>query len=266
MAPCDEIRALREDVRRGTASPAARDAVAAHLAACPGCRRAAAADDALAAALQALPRPAAPAALRRAAEAALAAPAPGPGGARPGPARPWAAALAAAALVLALLTPWLRGPGRPGDDPVDRLVQAGVAEHRRILLQLEAGGPEVGDPRALLDRVRTVADVPVPPALAGTGTLRLLGARPTVVADRKAAAASLREAAAPVTTCFVLAGRDLRVPERERVQIEQYRPFLRRVGDYHVVYWKQGDLAYLLVSGLDEPQTRQLFLRVRRAL
>ena len=28
---------------------------------------------------------------------------------------------------------------------------------------------------------------------------------------------------------------------------------MRQVNGFNVIYWKQGDLAYLMVSGLDEP-------------
>ena len=51
-----------------------------------------------------------------------------------------------------------------------------------------------------------------------------------------------------------------------RVQIEQYRPHMREVSGYNVVYWKQKDMAYLMVSALDKEECKQLYLKVRRAL
>ena len=110
-----------------------------------------------------------------------------------------------------MLGPWLRPTGRP-EDVVDALIQSGVAEHRRILLQLEAGQGAVDDPEALFARVRSVADVELPKILAGTGELRLLTAKPTLLESRKTAAAALRYPTSPVTTYFILPGKDLPMP------------------------------------------------------
>ena len=50
------------------------------------------------------------------------------------------------------------------------------------------------------------------------------------------------------------------------MQIEQYRPYMREVSGYNVVYWKQKDMAYLMVSGLGKEECKGLYLKVRRAL
>jgi hypothetical protein len=50
------------------------------------------------------------------------------------------------------------------------------------------------------------------------------------------------------------------------VQIEQYRPYMREVNGYNIVYWKQKDMAYLMVSALDKEECKRLYLKVRRAL
>ena len=114
-------------------------------------------------------------------------------------------------------------------DVVDALIQSGVAEHRRILLELEAIRRGVDDPDALFARVRSVAEVELPKILAGTGELRLLAAKPTLLESRKTAAAALRYPTSPVTTYFILPGKDLPMPTEGRVQIEQYRPHMREV-------------------------------------
>ena len=56
------------------------------------------------------------------------------------------------------------------------------------------------------------------------------------------------------------------MPTEGRVQIEQYRPYMREVNGFNVVYWKQKDLAYLMVSGLDREGCQKLYLKVRQAL
>ena len=68
------------------------------------------------------------------------------------------------------------------------------------------------------------------------------------------------------TTYFIFPGADLPMPNEGRVQIEQYRPHMREVSGYNVVYWKQKDMAYLMVSGQDKEECQRLYLKVRRAL
>ena len=54
--------------------------------------------------------------------------------------------------------------------------------------------------------------------------------------------------------------------QREKLQFDQYRPYGRRVRGATVVYWKQAALAFLMVTDLDEEGSRQMFLRIRKAL
>lgn len=260
-AACAEARSHLEEHRRGTLPPDLAARVSAHLEACSPCRRLRDEDAALAQQIRALGHTPAPPALRRRVERLLGS---------PPPRAPWlrhplvAGALGAAVAALAL-APWVRLEPRRPPDPVRALLESGVAEHRRILLQVEATEP-VADPRAALQRAGAVARVPVPPVFAGVGNLRLVAARPTLLLDRPSAAAALRYPDSPVTTYFVLPGRDLVVPPEGRVQIEQYRPYLGRVGEFHVVFWTQGELAYLMVTGLDRARAQELFLTMRRAL
>ena len=258
---CQQARDLFEEYRRGELAPDLAGAVAAHLETCPACRAIWARDEAVVTLIRALPRPPAPAGLasqiralgvpRRGVTAWLG--------------RPWVAAALAALVVAAVLAPWLRPAERPADI-VDALIQSGVAEHRRILLELEAGSGAVNDPDTLFARVRSVAEVELPKILAGTGELRLLTAKPTLLQSRKTAAAALRYPTSPVTTYFILPGKDLPMPTEGRVQIEQYRPHMRQVNGFNVVYWKQKDMVYIMVSGLDREGCQKLYLKMRQAL
>jgi anti-sigma factor RsiW len=257
---CQQARDLFDGHRRGELDPDLTRAVGGHVEACPACRAIWTQDEALIALIRGLPRPPAP--------ARLAGEVRGLGVARRGIGawlgRPWVAAALAAMVVAAVLAPWLR-PARP-PDVVDLLIQQGVAEHRRILLELEAGQGAVDDPDTLFARVRSVADVELPKILAGSGELRLLIAKPTLLESRKTAAAALRYPTSPVTTYFILPGKDLPMPTEGRVQIEQYRPHMRQVNGFNVVYWKQKDMAYLMVSGLDREGCQKLYLKMRKAL
>ena len=259
---CRQARELLEEYRRRELDPDRARAVEAHLAGCPACQAILAQEEALARLIHALPRSAAPATLARQIRALDTR--------RTGLAawvgRPWVAAAIAAMLVAAVLVPWLRRPaGQPGDI-VDTIIQSGVAEHRRILLDLQATPREITDPTDLVQRVSAVTSVELPKVFAGTDELHLVAARPTILASRKTAAATMRYNEPPDTTYFLFPGADLPMPSEGRVQIEQYRPYMREVGGYNVVYWKQKDMAYLMVSGLDKEACQRLYLKVRRAL
>ena len=262
---CHATREILEEYRRRELDRERAGAVEAHLHGCPACRGILAREEAVARLVHRLPRPPAPATLVRQVGAL---------GTRPRRiagwlGRPWVAAAVGAAVVLAVLAPWLlrRPAERPGDI-VDALIQSGVAEHRRILLDLEATPREISNPDAdaVFQRVRSVTTVELPRVFAGTDELHLLTARPTILASRKTAAATLRYRTSPDTTYFVLPGPDLPMPTEGRVQIEQYRPYMREVNGFNVVYWKQKDLVYLMVSGLDREGCQKLYLKVRQAL
>ena len=256
-----ETHETLEAYRRQELEPERARAVEAHLQGCPACRATWTRDEALIGLVRALPRPAAPPGLLREVR--------GLGTRRSGIGgwlgRPWVAAALAALVVAAVLAPWVHFRQRPAD-VVEALIQSGVAEHRRILLELEAAPHAVDDPDALFARVRSVSEVELPKILAGAGELRLLIAKPTLLESRKTAAAALRYPTSPVTTYFILPGKDLPMIEKGRVQIEQYRPHMREVNGFNVVYWKQKDMAYLMVSGLDREGCQKLYLKMRKAL
>jgi anti-sigma factor RsiW len=260
---CHDTWEVLEEFRRGELDPGVAAAVEAHLQGCPACRRLREGADAVSGLVRTLPRRPAPAGLARAIRQLEQ---PRRGGVAGWLGRPWVAAAVAALLVAAVLAPWVEFRGRRAEDPIERLLQAGVAEHTRILLQLHTLAADVSDPDSVFAQVRSLTDVEVPRAFAGSAELTLLQARPTVIANRKAAAVVLRDPAWFITTYFALSGRGLPMPNDRRVQIEQYRPYMRTVEGFNVIYWKQGEYAYVMVSDLDDPGTRLLFLKMRKNL
>jgi anti-sigma factor RsiW len=258
---CHQTRELLEEYRRRELDADRARAVEAHLAGCPTCQAVLAREETVARLVRSLPRSPAPPTLARQIRG-LDTRRRGLGGWL---GRPWVAAAIAAVLVLAVLTPWLRRPAPP-EDAVDAIIQSGVAEHRRILLDLQATPREITDPTDLFQRVSAATSVELPKVFAGTGELQLVAARPTLLQSRKTAAATMRYKAPPDTTYFIFPGADLPMPNEGRVQIEQYRPHMREVNGYNVVYWKQKDMAYLMVSALDKEECQRLYLKVRRAL
>jgi anti-sigma factor RsiW len=261
---CHETREILEEYRRRELEPERARSIEAHVAGCPSCRAVLAREEAVARLVQALPRSSAPPALVRHVRAL--------GARRRGLAawleRPWIAAALAAVLVAAVLAPFVRRPAPSPGDVVEALIQAGVNEHRRILLDLEATPREIPSPEAdgLFQRVRSVTAVELPKVFAGSEELHLIAARPTILASRRTAAATVRYRTSPDTTYFLLPGPDLPMPTEGRVQIEQYRPYMREVNGFNIVYWKQKDMVYLMVSGLDREGCQKLYLKVRKEL
>ena len=131
---CHQARELFEEHRRHELAPDLTRTLEAHLQECPACRAIWVQDEAVASLIRALPCPPAPPRLAGQVRSL--------GAARRGIGawlgRPWVAAALAALIVAAVLAPWIRRAERP-PDIVDTLIQSGVAEHRRILLELEAG-------------------------------------------------------------------------------------------------------------------------------
>jgi hypothetical protein len=258
---CREARELLEEYRRRELPAEAAGLVEAHLRGCRDCPRILDAVENLAGRIRALPRPSAPTSLARTVRR-LAHPR---RGVRTWLARPWVAATVSAVLVALALSPWIRLERDRPPDVLEALLQSGVAEHRRIVILAE-GTRDVDDASPLFREVERLTGIPLPAIFAGVGELHLRDARATVLAGRKSAAAALRYPTSPVTTYFVLYGADLSMPTDRRVQIEQYRPYMREINGYNIIFWKQKDLAYLMVSGLDKEGCQKLFLKMRKAL
>jgi anti-sigma factor RsiW len=260
---CQEAREVLEEYRRGELAADGAAAVAAHLRGCPRCRALHTEGEALAARIRALPRPAAPAGLadrlRRLERRRWPVPLAWLG-------HPGVAAAVAAVLVASLLAPWVQFRTGQPEDMFERVLQGAVTEHTRILLQLQALSGGVADPASVFATVRSLTDVQLPSAFAGNEDLTLMEARPTVIASRKAAAVVLRDQAWFITSYFALPGQDLPMPQAGRVQIGTYRPYMRAVNGFTVIYWKQGEYAFLMISDLDAPRCQNLFLKMRKAL
>ena len=86
---------------------------------------------------------------------------------------------------------------------------------------------------------------------------------------RRGVALHYRDANGHDLTYIVLPAPGMPLPERQRVQVAQWRPALVRAGGFAAWVWKHGDLACFLVSDLvgedDLPSFKDYFVRVRAA-
>ena len=217
-------------------------------------------DEALASRLAAeLPRHAAPAGLRHAVS----------GHSRPHPSvRPWlSAALASAATALLLFLffiPML--PRIVPADPVQRMVRSVVSEHTRTLMW-GARRPDVIP--AALPWLTQESGIGLLRVFAGDERLSFVAAEPVYLEQRRGIALHYRDENGHLLTYVVLPAPGLPMPERQRVQVDRWRPALLQDSGFSVWVWKQGDLACFIVSDLiaeaDLPNFREHFVRVRVA-
>jgi hypothetical protein len=218
-------------------------------------------DEALGSRLAAeLPRHAAPARLRHAVVAAARPPA---------PLRPWlSAALAASATALLLFLVFIPMlPRITPADPVQRMVRSVVAEHTRTLMW-GARRPDVIP--AALPWLTQESGIGLLRVFAGDERLTFVAAEPVYLEQRRGIALYYRDEDSHLLTYVVLPAPGLPMPERQRVQIDRWRPALLHDSGFSVWVWKQGDLACFIVSDMisetDLGQFREYFVRVRVAM
>jgi anti-sigma factor RsiW len=258
---CEEVRTHLRDFVKRRLDPALRGGVAAHLEGCASCARAERTEHALDELLeQRLPRFAAPATLQRRLGLLLGRPQP----ARAAPRR-WTRALApamAAALALGLGGLLLqRGASRSGDAS---LTSELVNDHLRVLasqhpIEIESGGGHQVKPwfEGKLDFA------PVVPAPEG-GELTLRGGSIGYVFDRKAAVLvyGLR---LHVVTLLVFRADGLDGSAAGDRGLGPARLGERSARGFNVVLWRNGELAYALVSDVNPAELREVAARVAAA-
>jgi anti-sigma factor RsiW len=276
---CDQARERLLDHRRGRLEPDEEARVAAHLATCVACRRAAEGDAALDDVLARAPRYAAPDALkRRLAERAAGTVAPSSAAAalsptvapspqslaspsqavappsRPRRARRWlvplASALAGAALILALVRvaplPFARPPLAAGD-----LADEAVNDHLRVVasahpVEIESGGIHQVKPW-FTGRVDFAPRV----SFTGDDQFQLQGGSVGYFRDRKAAVFVWKIRLHTITLLVTRAGA-LPWPEREA----------RTDRGFNVLLWREGELGYALVSDVNRADLEALRARL----
>ena len=182
--------------------------------------------------------------------------------------RPWlSAALAASATALVLFLVFLPMlPRIAPADPVQRLVRSVVSEHTRTLMW-GARRPDVIP--AALPWLTQESGIGLNRVFAGDERLTFVAAEPVYLEQRRGIALHYRDEDGHLLTYVVLPAPGLPMPERQRVQVDRWRPALLRDSGFSVWVWKQGDLACFIVSDMisetDLGAFREYFVRVRVA-
>jgi hypothetical protein len=185
------------------------------------------------------------------------------------PGRPWwaawlapaASALATAMVALLWLMPSLP-PAAP--DPLQPLTRAVLNEHARNVLW-GAARPEVVP--AVLPRAMEESGVAFNWVFLGDPEIQLVDAKATYLDGRRAISLAYRDAYDHAVTYVMLPAGSLVLPDRGRVQIDRWRPVVRRENGFSLIIWRQANLLCVLVSDLvsddDLQRFKQYFVKVR---
>ena len=206
-----------------------------------------------------LPRHAAPPHLRRAILSAT----------TPRPARiPWLApavtAFATALVMVLFVVPTL--PRIVPPNPTDRLVRAVVSEHTRTLMWGARSGEVVTTAVPDLSRA---AGVSLSRMFVGDDRLTFVSAEPVYVDRNRGIAIHYRDVDGHLVTYMAVPAAGISVPDRDRVQIDRWRPALLRDSGFATWLWRQGDVACLIVSDMvsegERDKFKDYFVRLRLA-
>ncbi len=181
---------------------------------------------------------------------------------RPGWITPAISALATAALFVLVVLPTL--PARTPLDVTQQLVNAVVAEHSRASMW---GARTAETVPTAVTRVAEETGIRLAKAFLGDDDLEFLGAEPVYLDWRLGIALHYLDPDGHTVTYVALHAPRLSLPERERVQVDRFRPALVKLDGFGSWVWKQGEVACFLVSDIvgepDLDRFKDYFVRVR---
>lgn len=169
-----------------------------------------------------------------------------------------------AIVVLALALPLYHRWSTPAPPQATLYVVREVArDHIRLLLNYPPPGTSPTDPTQIQQWFQETLGFSPPIHFWGNQEFKLLRGYPTYIMDRRAACL-LFKSKEVISTLYIFPGSDVSIPAQGRRKIDTFAPYLTTTYDHRVLLWKQGDLTYLVVSRLTDPDLDQLFLRIRR--
>jgi hypothetical protein len=208
-----------------------------------------------------LPRHRAPAGLRTAVAESL----------QPAPSRrPWwmawvAPACASLATALAMLL-WIAPslPHAPSIDSAQLVERAVLAEHARNIFWGQSRSDVV---LAALPRAMEESGVSLNWVFTGDNDLRLTDAKPTYLEGRRGIELTYQDVAGHTMTYVIVPGGTVTLPERGRVQIDRWRPVVKKENGFSLIIWRQQGLLCVMASDLvseqDLARFKQYFVKIR---
>jgi hypothetical protein len=175
--------------------------------------------------------------------------------------------LSAAATVMVLVLPLMSVLTRivPAD-PVQRYVRAVVSEHSRAIMWGARHGEVL--PTAL-PWLTQESGISLNRVFVGDERLTFVAAEPVYLERQRGVAIHYKDSDGHMISYVALPAVGLTVPDRERVQIERWRPALLRDSGFASWVWKQGDVGCFLVSDMvstdDIERFKEYFVRIRVA-
>jgi len=266
---CAEARDHLGELNRGRLPAGTADAVRAHVGTCAACAEALQVDAEVRARVRLeAPRYTAPPALRERIRTLLADSAPAQTApTRSGGWRPWLPGLrwsvgrlaGATAVVLLLGVGWLW----MAKDPVSVLLDRALDEHAEYVKDTMTR--PAADPAAVMRELQGKVEYAFAPVFPGDAQQQLVAGKVSDLPGKRAATFIYRDGSGRYTTLFVLPEAGVDLPAEGRIPIETFTPYHRMVSGRQLLLWKQGRLAYLLVSDLDRAGSAAMFLKVRKA-
>jgi len=149
-------------------------------------------------------------------------------------------------------------------DPVQRYVRAVVSEHSRAIMWGARHGEVL--PTAL-PWLTQESGISLNRVFVGDERLTFVAAEPVYLERQRGVAIHYKDSDGHMISYVALPAVGLTVPDRERVQIERWRPALLRDSGFASWVWKQGDVGCFLVSDMvstdDIERFKEYFVRIR---
>ena len=149
-------------------------------------------------------------------------------------------------------------------DPVQRYVRAVVSEHSRAIMWGARHGEVLPTALPWLTQESGIA---LSRVFVGDERLEFVAAEPVYLERQRGVAIHYKDSDGHMISYVALPAIGLTVPDRERVQIEKWRPALVRDSGFASWVWKQGDVGCFLVSDMvssdDIERFKEYFVRIR---
>lgn len=175
---------------------------------------------------------------------------------------PAVAALATAMLMVLWMATGLPTPRSA--DPIQQISRAVVSEHARTLSWARRE-PDVVP--AALPRVMEESGVILNWIFTGDEQIRLVNAQPTYVEGHRGMSLGYMDRDGHAVTYVIVPSGGVSLPEQGRVQIDRWRPLVRRDNGFSLILWKDKGLLCALISDLvsdeDLARLKEYFVKVR---